>query len=204
MDRRWTTLTCASDTYKFNLGANVRAEGRILAAAASEPAQHLQLLPAVPAEHELAPTTSFNANIACRHSGNFRRSVGAHRQPVPRRRHLAVALRRTAFKPKARQFRPGLFLSVFPRHERRDLRFRPWRRLGPRDRRCRASVEGGRPRPSVSFQAAPRGTAAPPRLRLVRYQVRRTMCSGPAPASAEELDDPLQRGCDLRGQCRAP
>src|SRR5215212_5794328 len=39
-------------------------------------------------------------------------------------------------------------------------------------------------RPSVSFHAAPMpGPAASYSLRLVRYQVRRTICSGPAPAS---------------------
>ena len=36
-------------------------------------------------------------------------------------------------------------------------------------------------------------------LRLVRYQVRRTMCSGPALGLAEQLDDPVQGGADLCG-----
>jgi hypothetical protein len=49
-------------------------------------------------------------------------------------------------------------------------------------------VEGGKLRPKVSFQAAPiPGPAASYSPRLVRYQVSRTMCSGPAPASPRSL-----------------
>ena len=36
-------------------------------------------------------------------------------------------------------------------------------------------------------------------LRLVRYQVRRTMCSGPAPASANSLMIRRKRDADLGG-----
>ena len=39
-------------------------------------------------------------------------------------------------------------------------------------------------------------------LRLVRYQVRRTMCSGSSAGFAKQLDDALQRRADLGGHVR--
>ena len=108
------SLTCASDAYKFNLGANVRAEGGAIAGSWSEASRNI------------------SGSLQGRGAGGNYELVASHRrlqrqhlaedvrqqaerhdargQPVPRRQHLAVALRRTALSQKPRQFRRGFFI----------------------------------------------------------------------------------------------
>ncbi|SEN27599.1 hypothetical protein [Bradyrhizobium sp. OK095] len=68
------SLTCASDAYKFNLGANVRAEGGAVTGSWSEASRNisgsLQGRGAGGNYELLASTAGFNANIALKTSGS--------------------------------------------------------------------------------------------------------------------------------------
>lgn len=68
------SLTCASDAYKFNLGANVRAEGSAITGSWSEASRNisgsLQGRGGGGNFEVVASTAGFNANIAMRTSGN--------------------------------------------------------------------------------------------------------------------------------------
>ncbi|MDI3559881.1 hypothetical protein [Bradyrhizobium sp. Arg816] len=68
------SLTCASDAYKFNLGANVRAEGGAIAGSWSEASRNisgsLQGRGAGGNYELVASTAGFNANISLKTSGN--------------------------------------------------------------------------------------------------------------------------------------
>ncbi|WFU21045.1 hypothetical protein QA649_23275 [Bradyrhizobium sp. CB1717] len=68
------SLTCASDAYKFNLGANVRAEGSAITGSWSEASRNisgaLQGRGGGGNFEVVASTAGFNANIALRTSGN--------------------------------------------------------------------------------------------------------------------------------------
>lgn len=68
------SLTCASDAYKFNLGANVRAEGNAITGSWSEASRNisgaLQGRGGGGNFEVVASTAGFNANIALRTSGN--------------------------------------------------------------------------------------------------------------------------------------
>jgi hypothetical protein len=68
------SLTCASDAYKFNLGANVRAEGGAIAGSWSEASRNisgsLQGRGAGGTYELVASTAGFNANISLKTSGN--------------------------------------------------------------------------------------------------------------------------------------
>ncbi|MHC2619165.1 hypothetical protein ACVIW2_001197 [Bradyrhizobium huanghuaihaiense] len=68
------SLTCASDAYKFNLGANVRAEGGAIAGSWSEASRNisgsLQGRGAGGNYDLVASTAGFNANISLKTSGN--------------------------------------------------------------------------------------------------------------------------------------
>jgi hypothetical protein len=68
------SLTCASDAYKFNLGANVRAEGGTIAGSWSEASRNisgsLQGRGAGGNYDLVASTAGFNANISLKTSGN--------------------------------------------------------------------------------------------------------------------------------------
>ncbi|QPF94975.1 hypothetical protein [Bradyrhizobium commune] len=72
------SLTCASDAYKFNLGANVRAEGSAITGSWSEASRNisgsLQGKGGGGNFEVVASTAGFNANIGLRTSGN-RQSV---------------------------------------------------------------------------------------------------------------------------------
>ena len=75
-DRRWRCLlTCASDAYKFNLGANVKAEGSAIAGSWSEASRNISGSLSGPRRAAetielLASTAGFNANISLKTSGN--------------------------------------------------------------------------------------------------------------------------------------
>ncbi|OPY95555.1 hypothetical protein A5906_06030 [Bradyrhizobium sacchari] len=68
------SLTCASDAYKFNLGANVRAEGGAIAGSWSEASRNisgsLQGRGAGGNYELVASTAGFNANISLKTAGN--------------------------------------------------------------------------------------------------------------------------------------
>lgn len=68
------SLTCASDAYKFNLGANVRAEGGAIAGSWSEASRNISGAlqgRGGGGNYELvASTAGFNANITLKTSGN--------------------------------------------------------------------------------------------------------------------------------------
>jgi len=68
------SLTCASDAYKFNLGASVKAEGGAIAGTWSETSRNisgsLQGRGAGGNYELVASTAGFNANIALKTSGN--------------------------------------------------------------------------------------------------------------------------------------
>src|SRR3569623_1688072 len=68
------SLTCASDAYKFNLGANVRAEGSAVAGTWSEASRNLsgslQGRGANGSYELVASNAGFNANISLKTSGN--------------------------------------------------------------------------------------------------------------------------------------
>ena len=68
------SLTCASDAYKFNLGANVRAEGGTIGGSWSEASRNisgsLQGRGAGGNYELVASTAGFNANITLKTSGN--------------------------------------------------------------------------------------------------------------------------------------
>ncbi|MGY8704821.1 hypothetical protein RAD16_03635 [Bradyrhizobium sp. 18BD] len=68
------SLTCASDAYKFNLGASVRAEGGAIAGNWSEASRNisgsLQGRGAGGNYELVASTAGFNANISLKTSGN--------------------------------------------------------------------------------------------------------------------------------------
>jgi hypothetical protein len=68
------SLTCASDAYKFNLSANVRAEGSAVAGSWSEASRNisgsLQGRGGGGSFDVVVSTVGFNANIALRTSGN--------------------------------------------------------------------------------------------------------------------------------------
>ncbi|MET4800758.1 hypothetical protein [Bradyrhizobium sp. LB11.1] len=68
------SLTCASDAYKFNLGANVRAEGGAIAGSWSETSRNisgaLQGRGAGGNYELVASAAGFNANISLKTSGN--------------------------------------------------------------------------------------------------------------------------------------
>ena len=68
------SLTCASDAYKFNLGANVRAEGGAIAGSWTEASRNisgsLQGRGAGGNYELVASTAGFNANISLKTSGN--------------------------------------------------------------------------------------------------------------------------------------
>jgi len=68
------SLTCASDAYKFNLGANVRAEGGAVSGSWSEASRNisgsLQGRGAGGNYELVASTAGFNANISLKTSGN--------------------------------------------------------------------------------------------------------------------------------------
>lgn len=68
------SLTCASDAYKFNLGANVRAEGSAITGSWSEASRNisgaLQGRGGGGNFEVVASAAGFNANIALRTSGN--------------------------------------------------------------------------------------------------------------------------------------
>jgi hypothetical protein len=68
------SLTCASDAYKFNLAATVRAEGGAIAGSWSEASRNisgsLQGRGAGGNYELIASTAGFNANIALKTSGN--------------------------------------------------------------------------------------------------------------------------------------
>ncbi|MGT2438514.1 hypothetical protein ACU4GH_25160 [Bradyrhizobium betae] len=72
------SLTCASDAYKFNLGASVRAEGSAITGSWSEASRNisgsLQGRGGGGNFEVVASTAGFNANIAMKTSGN-RQSV---------------------------------------------------------------------------------------------------------------------------------
>ena len=72
------SLTCASDAYKFNLGANVRAEGSAITGSWSETSRNisgsLQGRGGGGNFEVVASAAGFNANIALKTSGN-RQSV---------------------------------------------------------------------------------------------------------------------------------
>jgi hypothetical protein len=68
------SLTCASDAYKFNLGANVRSEGGAITGSWSEASRNisgsLQGRGGSGNYELVASTAGFNANIALKTSGN--------------------------------------------------------------------------------------------------------------------------------------
>ena len=68
------SLTCASDAYKFNLGANVRSEGSAITGSWSEASRNisgsLQGRGGGGNYELVASTAGFNANIALKTSGN--------------------------------------------------------------------------------------------------------------------------------------
>jgi hypothetical protein len=68
------SLTCASDAYKFNLGANVKAEGSAITGSWSEASRNisgsLQGRGGGGSFEVVASTAGFNANIALKTSGN--------------------------------------------------------------------------------------------------------------------------------------
>ena len=68
------SLTCASDAYKFNLGANVKAEGSAVTGVWSETSRNISGAlegKGANGNYELvAATAGFNANISLRTSGN--------------------------------------------------------------------------------------------------------------------------------------
>ncbi|UPK23969.1 hypothetical protein [Bradyrhizobium sp. 195] len=68
------SLTCASDAYKFNLGANVKSEGGAIAGSWSEASRNisgsLQGRGAGGNYELVASTAGFNANISLKTSGN--------------------------------------------------------------------------------------------------------------------------------------
>jgi len=68
------SLTCASDAYKFNLGANVKAEGSAITGSWSEASRNisgsLQGKGSGGNFEVVASTAGFNANIGLRTSGN--------------------------------------------------------------------------------------------------------------------------------------
>lgn len=68
------SLTCASDAYKFNLGANVKAEGSAIAGSWSETSRNisgsLQGRGGGGNYEFVAATAGFNANISLKTSGN--------------------------------------------------------------------------------------------------------------------------------------
>ncbi|OSI69221.1 hypothetical protein BSZ22_19030 [Bradyrhizobium canariense] len=68
------SLTCASDAYKFNLGANVKAEGGAIAGSWSEASRNISGSLSgrgAGGNYELlASTAGFNANISLKTSGN--------------------------------------------------------------------------------------------------------------------------------------
>lgn len=68
------SLTCASDAYKFNLGANVRAEGSAITGSWSETSRNisgsLQGRGSGGNFEVVASAAGFNANIALKTSGN--------------------------------------------------------------------------------------------------------------------------------------
>ena len=68
------SLTCASDAYKFNLGADVKAEGGAIAGSWSETSRNisgaLQGRGAGGNYELVASTAGFNANISLKTSGN--------------------------------------------------------------------------------------------------------------------------------------
>lgn len=68
------SLTCASDAYKFNLGANVRAEGNAISGSWSETSRNisgsLQGRGGGGSYELVAATAGFNANISLKTSGN--------------------------------------------------------------------------------------------------------------------------------------
>jgi hypothetical protein len=68
------SLTCASDAYKFNLGANVKAEGSAITGSWSEASRNisgsLQGRGGGGTYELIASTAGFNANIALKTSGN--------------------------------------------------------------------------------------------------------------------------------------
>ena len=68
------SLTCASDAYKFNLGANVKAEGSAIAGSWSEASRNISGSLSgrgAGGNYELlASTAGFNANISLKTSGN--------------------------------------------------------------------------------------------------------------------------------------
>lgn len=68
------SLTCASDAYKFNLGANVKAEGNAVTGSWSEASRNisgsLQGHGAGGNYELIASTAGFNANIALKTSGS--------------------------------------------------------------------------------------------------------------------------------------
>ncbi|EJN15367.1 hypothetical protein PMI42_01044 [Bradyrhizobium sp. YR681] len=68
------SLTCASDAYKFNLGANVKAEGSAITGSWSEASRNisgsLQGRGGGGNYELVASTAGFNANIALKTSGN--------------------------------------------------------------------------------------------------------------------------------------
>jgi hypothetical protein len=68
------SLTCASDAYKFNLGANVKAEGSAIAGSWSESSRNisgsLQGRGAGGTYELVASTAGFNANISLKTTGN--------------------------------------------------------------------------------------------------------------------------------------
>jgi len=68
------SLTCASDAYKFNLGANVKAEGSAITGSWSEASRNisgaLQGRGGGGNFEVVASTAGFNANIALKTSGN--------------------------------------------------------------------------------------------------------------------------------------
>lgn len=68
------SLTCASDAYKFNLGANVKAEGGAIVGSWSEASRNisgsLQGRGAGGNYELVASTAGFNANLSLKTSGN--------------------------------------------------------------------------------------------------------------------------------------
>lgn len=68
------SLTCASDAYKFNLGASIKAEGGVIAGSWTETSRNISGAlqgRGSGGNYDLAVTTAgFNANLALRTSGN--------------------------------------------------------------------------------------------------------------------------------------
>jgi hypothetical protein len=68
------SLTCASDAYKFNLGANVKAEGGAIAGTWTETSRNISGAlqgKGSGGNYELvASTAGFNSNISLKTSGN--------------------------------------------------------------------------------------------------------------------------------------